>query len=69
MIKEKVVLMEKNGSMYLQGAPVRLGDAIEIDGVTWKVLSAGRSTGPNRAPFVWIRSEHYGTSILFMTAA
>ena len=64
MMDGKSTLIEKNGLMLFQGLPVRRGDQIEVDGVMWNVLGAGRSTGRSQAPFLWVRSERFGTSIL-----
>jgi len=63
MTKNNFTLVEKRGLMLFQGQPVRRGDQIEVDGVVWSVLGAGRSTGRSQAPFLWVRSERFGTSI------
>jgi hypothetical protein len=67
MKHSKSTVFEKDGTLYFQGAEVCPGDFVKIDGVAWKVLGGGRSTGKSQAAFLWVRNERFGTSIFSPT--
>ena len=63
MLTKGPVLYERDQTFYCDGVPVTVGETLQLDDASWKVVGTGRSPDKHQTPFLWVRHETFGTVI------